>query len=150
MLQRPCYSRTNRTLAFIAVVLLSIMSSGCERDLSVTVEGQNPPIFKLGGSGRLIFFYVLEVPANRSLSVDSPKLWEIRPTVNNKISDLPSITYGVVPAGFVQTVPSSGTPPALIEKKTYAAGGPAFEANGGSIWFVIENGKAVVVEKKRQ
>jgi YD repeat-containing protein len=33
-----------------------------------------------------------------------------------------------------------------------SAGNPTSfnEANGGSIWFVIENGKAVVVEKKRQ
>jgi hypothetical protein len=150
MKQRGCKLRTNRTLPFIAVVLVLIMFAGCERDLSVNVEGANPPVFKLGGSGRLIFFYVLEVPADHSLSADSPKLWEIRPTVNNKISELPSITYGVVPSGFAQTVPSSGTPPALSEKKTYAAGGPAFEANGGSIWFVIENGKPVVVEKQRQ
>jgi len=80
-------------------------------------------------------FYVLEVPPNRSPSADFPKLWEIRPTENNKISDLPAITYGVVPAGFTQTIPSSGPAPPLVEKKTYEAGGPAFDANSGPIWL---------------
>ena len=143
------YSRGRKIVALVTSLLLSIVFFGCERDLSIGVGPTNPPVFKLRGSGRLVFFYVLEVPPNHSPSADSPKLWEIRPTENNKISDLPAITYGVVPSGFIQTIPSSGQAPALVEKKTYEAGGPAFDANGGSVRFVLEGGKAVLIQKAR-
>jgi hypothetical protein len=134
-------------IALIAGVFLSFMISGCERDLSIRLEPSNPPVFELNGSGRLAFFYVLEVPSSGKATADSPKLWEIRPAGNDKISELPSITYGVVPSGFIQTVPTSGMPPVLVEKKTYEAGGAVSDANGGSIWFVIQNDKSVLQQK---
>jgi hypothetical protein len=68
-------------------------------------------------------------------------MWEIRPTDENLISKLPAITYGVVPPGFKQIIPAAGAPPPLVEGKIYNAGGPAFEANGGSICFTIKDGR---------
>jgi hypothetical protein len=41
--------------------------------------------------------------------------------------------------------PAVGAPPPLIEGKTYGFGGPNDNANGGSIWFTIQNGKSVEV-----
>lgn len=139
--------RQHRRIALISGAFLSFIFLGCERNLSIRLQPSNPPIFDLNGSGRLVFFYVLEVPSSGKATADSPKLWEIRPSGNDRISELPSITYGVVPSGFIQIVPSSGVPPVLVEKKTYEAGGAVSDANGGSIWFVIQNDKPVLQQK---
>jgi hypothetical protein len=107
----------------------------------------NPPTFELSGSGRLFFLSVFEVPQGRPSSIHVPKMWEIRPTDENL--GLEPITYylGIVPPSFRQTIPSSGAPPPLIEGKIYDAGGPALEANGGSIRFTIKDGRAVELPK---
>jgi hypothetical protein len=132
----------------IAALIVAVTLTACERDMSVSMDGANPPTFKLSGSGRLIFFVVFE-PAKGKPSMDDPKMWEIRPTTENLISRLPPITYGTVPPGFRQTTPSSGAPPPLIEGRIYKAGGPAFNANGGSIRFTIKDGKAIELEESR-
>ena len=146
--------RTNRDDSFIrrtVFVALTLIASAsflaCERDMTIVLTKEsNPPSFKLSGSGRLIFFSVSEVARGKPSSIDDPAIWEIRPTDENLISKLPEITYGVVPANFEQTIPKNGTPPSLVEGKLYEAGGPAFNANGGSIRFTIKGGKAIVEE----
>lgn len=133
------------------MVAASIVASllACETDMTIAVVNQsNPPSFKLSGSGRLVFFSVFKVPRDRPSSIDDPKMWEIRPVDENLISKLPNITYGVVPPGFQQTIPETGTPPLLVEGTLYEAGGPAFDANGGSIRFVIKGGKAATVSSE--
>lgn len=112
--------------------------------MTISVRDSNPPVFKLSGSGRLIFFKVSEAERGQPSPIDHPAMWEIRPTEENLISKLPEITYGVVPPGFEQKVPNTGAPPPLVEGKLYQAGGPAFNANGGSIRFVIKDGKAII------
>ena len=134
-----------RALVAASVVFVASLVA-CERDMTIAVVNQsNPPSFKLSGSGRLVFFSVFEVPRDRPLSIDDPTMWEIRPVDENLISKLPNITYGVVPPGFQQTIPKTGTPPLLVEGTLYEAGGPAFDANGGSIRFTIKDGKIVIV-----
>ncbi len=122
--------------------LLLLVSNGCERDMSIKIDGKNPPTFTLSGSGNLIFLVLGEVHDNK---LGAPEIWKIRPEAENKISELPSITYGFVPNGFIQVIPASGTPPPLIEGKLYEFGGPAFNANGGFVWFTIQGGKSVQV-----
>ena len=134
-----------RGIFLITSLMVLATLVGRERDLSVEMEGSNPPTFRLSGSGRLIFFKVSEPPQGRHSKIDDPAMWEIRPTDENLISELPAITYGVVPAGFRQITPSAGAPPPLLEGKVYKAGGPAFNANGGSITFTIKDSKAVEV-----
>lgn len=128
-----------------SLVVLSV--AGCERRMTVTINAANPPTFQLSGSGRLIFFTVYE-PVQGRPSINDPKMWEIRPTDENLISKLPNITYGVIPPGFKQTIPTAGIPPPLVEGKVYNAGGPAFEADGGSIRFTIKDGKPVEIREK--
>ena len=121
----------------------------CERDMRIAVTNDsNPPSFKLSGSGRLFFFSVSEVSPGKSSSINDAAMWEIRPMAEDRISKLPEITYGVVPPGFNQTAPKTGTPPPLIEGKFYEAGGPGLDANGGSIRFVIKGGKATLVSSE--
>lgn len=50
-----------------------------------------------------------------------------------------------MPTGFRQEIPTQFEPVNLIEGKVYAAGGPAYGANGGEIWFTIRNDKSVVI-----
>ena len=145
----PNFSRqtTSSLFGLILSLMLLVILTGCERSMTVTMDGVNPPSFQLSGSGRLVFFAVTEVPEGRRSKINDPSMWEIRPTDENLISALPAITYGVVPLGFKQTIPSSGAPPPLVEGKVYEAGGPAFNANGGSMRFTIKEGKAVEVAK---
>ena len=137
-----------RALVAVTVVFVASLVA-CERNMTIAVVNQsNPPSFTLSGSGRLVFFSVFEVPRDRPLSIDDPKMWEIRPVDENLISKLPHITYGVVPPGFQQTIPKTGTPPLLVEGTLYEAGGPAFDANGGAIRFTIKDGKIVIVSDR--
>ncbi|HEY3040532.1 MAG TPA: hypothetical protein VGJ66_17475 [Pyrinomonadaceae bacterium] len=146
---RLIFSQQTASIAMALISVLMIVSlAGCERDMMLTMDGANPPTFKLSGSGRLIFFTVFE-PVPGKPSINDPKMWEIRPINENLISKLPAITYGVVPQGFRQTIPSAGTPPSLTEGKVYEAGGPAFNANGGSIRFTIKDGRAVILSENK-
>jgi hypothetical protein len=134
---------TSNVKRLIVGLIIAVTLTGCERDMTLTMDGANPPTFKLSGSGRLIFFTVYE-PVQGRPSIDDPVMWEIRPTDENLISKLPAITYGVVPLGFRQTIPIAGeAPPQLVAGKVYSAGGPAFDANGGSIRFTIKDGRAI-------
>jgi hypothetical protein len=143
-------NRKDSKWAGMALSLLILATlTGCERDMTVTLESANPPKFKLSGSGRLVFFAVIEVPQGKHSKISDLALWEIRPTDENLISELPAITYGVVPAGFRQTIPTSGAPALLVQEKYYEAGGPAFNANGGAIRFIIKDGEAVEVPKPK-
>ena len=118
----------------------------CEKGMTIAVvKDSNPPTFKLSGSGRLFFFSVSELSDVNAASSESSTIWEIRPKDEDLISKLPEITYGVAPADFSQTVPKTGAPPPLAEGKTYQAGGPGLEADGGWIRFTIKAGKTVVL-----
>lgn len=140
------------------LLLLAILVSACfEEDMTVSLDQDIPPTFRLSGSGNLAFFSVSEVaqenqhriPFERDSNKDTV-LWQIWP--NGLTSDakvirrLPPITYGSVPAGFVQKIPEDGHPPGLIEGKVYEAGGPASNANGGSVWFTIKDARVVKVD----
>jgi hypothetical protein len=141
----------------LALFLTAFMFGACfEEDMNISLEDQLPPTFKLSGSGNLAFFGVWEVSTENLKRVPSERdgdkdslLWQIWP--NGLSSDakvlrrLPPITYGSLPPGFIQKVPETGAPPALVEGKIYEAGGPASNGRGGFIWFKIENGKLLKV-----
>lgn len=137
------------TVLFVAILTLS----ACEADMSIKIDGENPPSFSLSGSGRLISFAVMEVPPeNQTQTIQRSSdvnilLWEIEPTnADNKIWWLPAITYGKVPPGFTQKFPADGSSPAaLVEGKIYEVGGPAYGANGGLIWFKVQGNKTVEI-----
>lgn len=142
----------------LLLLLLITVFVSCERDTSVSIDGKVPPTFGLTGSGELVFFTVAEIsPDNQKLAPaqrDSRKdtlLWQIAPenlsANERRINRLPTITYGVVPDGFVQKTPETGTPSPLVEGKVYEAGGPAANAHGGFVWFTIRDGKSVRIEE---
>ena len=138
-----------KTLVTAVMFLFVGGLTACEKALTIAVtKDSNPPSFKLSGTGRLFFLAIWEVAdANTPPGKDSA-IWEIRPNDEDRIAYLPEITYGAVPTGFNQTVPRSGGPPPLVEGKTYEAGGPGLDADGGWIRFMIKNGKTVVLSSR--
>ena len=145
------------TLSLILATLSALCFAGCtyESKTKVSVDGGNPPTFKLDGSGHQIFFVVGEVspanqvPAAQRNSEKDTLLWKIRPNEGTAdvAWDWPPITYGKVPIGFKQELPAQSDVPQLVEGRVYAAGGPAYGANGGEMWFTIRDGKSVEVPK---
>lgn len=110
----PKYSKwVGLVLSFLIVVV----SSGCERDIRIKIDGKNLPTFELSGSGNLVFLVLTEVHDNKPSLMGAPELWKIRPSGDNKVSKLPGITYGIIPNGFVQVIPALGPPRTLIEGK---------------------------------
>jgi hypothetical protein len=141
-------TKNSKWAGLVPSLLILVITTGCERDMRIKIDGKNPPTFTLSGSGNLVFLSLGEVHNNNPPPLGVPDLWKIRPNGNNKISKLPNITYGIVPDGFTQVIPASGTPPPLVEGKVYDFGGPADNANGGSIWFTIQGGKSVEVAQR--
>lgn len=140
---------------FLLVCVSLIICCTYEENTRVQIDRNVPPTFKLDGSGHQISFVVTEIPADNqvlpahrvpSKNID---LWEIVPSdgTPDRAWDWPPVTYGIVPPGFRQKTPELGVPPPLTAGKTYAAGGEAYGANGGEVWFTIRDGKSIEVQK---
>lgn len=130
----------------------------CESEVTISIDGGYPPVFRLERHSAhvnyLDFFIVKEVaPENQNVPYTKQNpdkniiLWQIWPkgTDEGTIRKLPPITYGKLPDGFVQKVPQSGEPPALMEGKIYEAGGPPVIMPRGFIRFIIRDGKSIEV-----
>ena len=142
----------------VSILMLLLTLKGCslERDTVVSVEGGNPPTFRLTGSGTQDFLLVRELPQEEiadptRVPLETEVFWEIHPKGPTlpRADSWPPITYGTVPSDFKQIKPRSGKPKPLQEGKTYEAGGSASSANGGSVWFKIENGEPKEIPKRR-
>ena len=127
------------------ITMLFVMMIACEIDTTVQLDGNNPPTFKVSGSGGINFLRVVDLTDCNKSFLDCPVVWQIDPSGGQiRIADLPSIRYGEVPAGFRQSVPADGaSPPALIEGKTYDVFTPTYNANGGGLRFVIKGGSSI-------
>jgi hypothetical protein len=136
-----------RTLGFI---LLACSVMGCERSTRVWVRGGTDPVFDLSGSGAVAIFTVFSpdfmTKAEKPLD-ENFALWKIEASggylYGTWIRDLGSITYGVVPFGYVQIKPQDGTPPALKEGQKYFYVIETTAAPGTSGYFEIRNSRAV-------
>jgi hypothetical protein len=137
-------SRVHIVLGILSLVLAV---AGC-KSLSISVNDTNPPVFTFSAGQfaecctHLAFLTVYEVAPGNGVKY---AIWEIRPRsgTDNSATGLPQITYGQVPPGFEQLVPSEGTAPALQEGKVYAASGPRIEVPDAFVMFRIQNGKAI-------
>src|SRR5882762_6424695 len=119
---------------FLSLIVLGCLAStlflvGClfERDTVVSIDGNNPPTFRLKGSGYQDFIAVHElsskeiVPLPERPVIDTPTLWEIWPPDGLTADQWPPAKYGQVPSGFKQKIPEHGKPPSLEEGKMYEA-----------------------------
>lgn len=153
--QRCCDFLTLSRILLVLICVCAITNCTYEENTRVQIDGNVPPTFKLDGSGHQISLVVIEispenhvVPAYRDPSKNID-LWEIVPVEGtpDRAWDWPPITYGRIPSGFRQKTPEIGVPPPLSVGRTYAAGGAAYGANGGEVWFTIRDGKSIEVEK---
>jgi hypothetical protein len=91
--------------------------------------------------------YIFQVTPEGKVPPKGSEFWVIvLKGVIETSASLP-ITYGVVPDGFAQQVPSQGNPLPLEEGKVYAFGAVTRNAPGRNIWFTIRDGKSVAVRK---
>ncbi len=139
--------------AVFPVALLALLLVGGCKSLSISVNDSNPPVFSFAAGqfaeccDHLAFLVVSEIPTAR----DQEKvIWKIQPKsgTDNSAQRLPQITYGQVPPGFEQVIPSTGTAPRLEEGKVYAASGPRVEVPEAFVIFRIQNGKAIPMSQK--
>ena len=136
----------SRVYIVLGTLLLMLALAGC-KSLSVSINDTNPPVFTFSAGQfaecctHLAFLAVYEVGAGEKQKV----IWQIRPKsgTDNSANGLPQITYGQVPQGFEQLVPTTGMPPALEEGKVYEASGPRIEVPDAFVKFRIQNGKAI-------
>lgn len=143
-------------IKFLFPLLACLLSACFEEGMTLTLDGNAPPTFTMSGSGNLSFFTVIEIASKdqklTSYERDPDKdkvLWEIWPNnlsyEDRRIRRLSPITYGQIPVGFIQKTPRDGVVPTLVEGKIYEAGGPASNAHGGFIRFIIRDGKSIEV-----
>lgn len=133
---------------WLLYVLLMVFSLSCgERRTEVRLDGTNPPVFAISGSGNLVELLVSTKIDDKSLppSKRSKVLWRIIPKTRDgkSVETIGSITYGVIPPGYKQVVPADGqVPPALVPEHYYAYYLETINAPHASGYFEIRNGKA--------
>lgn len=137
--------------------LLVLSPLACSGKVSIDMDDHVPPTFRFQRNGDHVYyipvFSVSEVdPANLNTQWSQQEknnniIWQIEPPIGHEreIENLPAITYGKTPSGFSQLIPKAGSPPPLVEGKTYEAGGPGVMVPRGVLRFTISNGKAVRV-----
>jgi hypothetical protein len=133
-----------------ALVLVACSLSGCERTTHVKLEGGAAPVFELSGSGAVAILTVYSpdyITKAESPNDENFALWEIKPSGGylhgTWIRDLGSITYGVVPPGYVQVKPQAGSPPPLTEGQRYFFTVETTAAPGAAGFVEIRNSQAV-------
>ncbi len=153
--------------AELFLILLPItLLLGCEIDTKVRVTKENPPRFTFSGTGNLAQLYIIGPftleelrlivgdkvltqedlsNINQALGGDRT-LWRLDPgKVYTRVSNLPAITYGVVPDGFSQIFPKTGKPITLLEGKYNSIFAPSYNANHQETYFTIQDGKAIEI-----
>jgi hypothetical protein len=132
-------SSTRKFISLCSTLAAAFSLIACEPSLRAKVDGSAlPPIFRFYGGDAMRAFFITtdeaDAPGCRS---NGCVLWEIDSV---SISETPfGITYGVVPPGFRQVIPKSGSPPPLKPniKYVYHFVGCGFGRGG----FIIHDGK---------
>jgi hypothetical protein len=115
---------SQKAIVFLLAALWLIVLSGC-REVPTSAKVGNGPSFSLNGSGRLASFRVYgPLPGHKIATPFDGKslVWAVQPSQGYlqgfQIERL-EIRYGNIPNDYTQTVPTSGTAPALPAGKIY-------------------------------
>lgn len=122
---RRCVRANARWIMGCAV---GLMLCGCNRPGAIDVDLTSHPVrFLIDHRGWPRPFMYPRVTEFAVASDEEGAVWQLAAETAEgvPVKEL-AIVYGEVPRGFVQTVPTSGRPPRLMEGRTYyvAAGGP--------------------------
>jgi hypothetical protein len=143
----------HRLRVVLGLLLLCLLQFACdEPNVIISVDDHVPPNFSFKGNGSIPFFVVFELPSDFRSPEDMKSakvIWELRPK-DNSHAQVPvgPITYGSIPEGFNQIIPSEGPPRTLEEGKLYQAGGPPIEMPRGYLRFTVQNGKVALFGTK--
>lgn len=123
-----------------------------EETTEVRIEGDNPPVFFISGSGTLANL-VIYGPLQRDIGGDRAyAVWEIEP-INGHfegrlLEDLKTIKYGVIPNGYKQIYPENNAPPPpLTPGPKYEYWFQTINAPHARAYFKMHDGKAVVLDR---
>lgn len=137
-------------LVFSAVILLS-----CQYNVvRLSVNGNNPPTFKVNGIDMMVYFSIEEINHQTQQRVGEYPLWGF-----DKKSEVPSLpmmwrlpafAYGRLPTSdYQQIYPSGSKPPIPLEEgKMYKAEVHTDIKDIGVIIFEIKNGQVSVNQVK--
>jgi len=116
----------------------------------VRLEGGTAPVFVLSGSGKVAIFSVFSpdyVAKAEKPHDENFALWKIQPSggyfAGTSISELGSITYGVVPSGYIQVIPHVGLPSVMREGEKYFYYVETTNAPGDEGYVEIRNSRAI-------
>jgi hypothetical protein len=130
-------------------MLALLFLSACERKTIIRVTGGNPPTFVISGSGELGEVIITKPVEEQSKDLLDEKnvLWKIRAIKmrGKPVEVVGSVTYGVTPNGYMQSVPEQGPAPTLQDNKRYGYFFVTGDAPHGTGHFEIHNGQAVLI-----
>jgi len=156
---------------WLIFLLIITTVNGCEVVTRPIVSGGNPPIIEFNGARGHLQLYIrgpftleqlkqeYEITGGKNiLTAEQQKelerirgnkdysIWQLDPSGDSNVFGL-SITYGIAPNGFKQVYPADAKPPEpLIEGNIYSVILPTSNtANVDSEYFMINNGKAVII-----
>lgn len=141
--------RTHRAKIFVLVMLALLLLSACERKTTVRVTGGNPPTFVISGSGELGEVIITKPKEEQTKIPDQNNvLWKITAIrmPGSPVEVVGSVTYGVTPPGYRQSLPEQGPAPTLQDNKRYGYFFVTGDAPHGTGHFGIENGQAVSIK----
>ncbi len=134
---------------FLCSLVILVLLCGCEVKTDARLRSGQPVSFELSGSGSVAVLTVFE-PRYRT-EASSPgdvhfATWRIEPVDGymhgTRIYQLKTITYGVVPPGYRQTIPQNGERPAVITPgKPYLLDVETVDAPGFYRYFLVEGGQ---------
>jgi hypothetical protein len=120
-------TRTLGSYLVFVTVAVCICLCACNLERATLVRVVSGPTFVLSGSGRLAIFTVYGQRNGERISFPHPDvapiLWQIRAAdgyFNGGYVDNLRVTYGQVPVGYTQTVPSGPSAPTLTNGLIYS------------------------------
>jgi len=145
--------RDKRRVALL--IASTLLLCACEPAMQAKVEGGSPVVFTIwSGTGKLWMISVTEYTDDKSLkpSQRDHEIWRVNadtPSSASYPSTIGKITYGIVPRGYHQSVPASGTPPPMVAGKYYSYFIASENGMPARADFEIRNGNAVVAKIQR-
>src|SRR5438552_18779332 len=110
-------------LSIITLILVTLFCSSCiEESATVSIDGNNPPTFKLSGSGVPHFCVIGEDTGKEEKVWPSNVIWKIEPDAEGRqlgVWSISPLIFGKVPKGYIQTFPKDHPPSPLQEGMKY-------------------------------
>lgn len=114
----------HKATAFLLMILSLLALSSC-REIPTSAKIGSGPSFAFRGSGRLASFRIYGAQSGHRIATpfdEKSLVWRVEP-LGGYFRGAPvqrlEVTYGSVPRGYSQTIPSSGTAPTLITGQVY-------------------------------